>query len=58
MEQTVTHRIPSASAPKPRSAVQETARKRILRALELGRRGQLLRQLNPDARSRPNPGVG
>jgi len=45
-------RQPSASAPFIRQPVRGTPEERIRRALELGRRGQLLRKLNPNARSK------
>lgn len=44
-------RRPSASAPRTVPNVPETARERVLRALELGRRGQQLRALGEHARS-------
>lgn len=48
-------RRPSKSAPFVPCAVPASAAERILRALELGRRGQWLRTLNTDARSRKDP---
>lgn len=44
-------RRPSASATDTLQSVPRTARARVLRALELGRRGQLLRKLGDHARS-------
>ncbi len=43
-------RRPSVSAADTLQRVPRTARERVLRALELGRRGQLLRKLGERAR--------
>lgn len=44
-------RARSVSAPSKAQPVLKTARQRILRALELGQRGQMLRKLGRDAQS-------
>ena len=53
----ISDRQPSASAPFARQPAAKTPEERIRRALELGRRGQLLRKLNPHARSRQVAGA-
>ena len=56
MKTPIPARQPSASAPFIRQPVRGTPEERIRRALELGRRGQLLRKLNPNARSKQDTG--
>lgn len=57
MGNTIPVRQYSASAPFIRQPVRATPADRILRALELGRRGQLLRKMNPDARPKQETGA-
>jgi hypothetical protein len=51
MDRHLPRRRRSASAPFVAAPAPETARERILRALELGRLGQVLRRMGDDARS-------
>jgi hypothetical protein len=53
----ITARRPSASEPFAPQAGPRTALERVLRALELGRRGQLLRKRGEKARSSRNTGA-
>lgn len=52
MTQSIPIRRLSVGASGTRRSPPDSPRARILLALELGRRGQVLRQLNPDARPR------
>lgn len=51
MKASVPARRPSTSASGTPQSTPASARERVLRALELGRRGQLLRKLGDHARS-------
>lgn len=51
MTKSLPKRRPSVSAKDTLQRVPRTARERVLHALELGRRGQLLRKLGDHARS-------